>query len=112
MEVLFSKLLNVNELWNESPRPSATKLPRELIEQEILTIIFVRHGDVALEIARIAEQQRVGLIVIAKFGKTGWRRFAFGSVTEKVVRLVPCKVLAHGQNPNAFLVINKGLHAV
>jgi nucleotide-binding universal stress UspA family protein len=33
------------------------------------------------------------LIVIATFGETGWRRLAFGSVTEKVVRLAPCPVL-------------------
>jgi nucleotide-binding universal stress UspA family protein len=33
------------------------------------------------------------LIVIATFGKTGWRRLAFGSVTEKIVRLASCPVL-------------------
>ena len=42
---------------------------------------------------RVAEEQRINLIVIATFGKTGWLRLAFGSVTEKVVRLAPCPVL-------------------
>lgn len=69
------------------------EIARELMEKGIRTNTFVRHGDAASEIVRIAEQQRVGLIVIATFGKTGWRRFAFGSVTEKVVRLAPCPVL-------------------
>jgi len=64
-----------------------------LIEKGIRTKTFVGHGDAASEIVRIAEQHKVGLIVIATFGKTGWRRFAFGSVTEKVVRLANCPVL-------------------
>ncbi len=57
------------------------------------TRTFIGHGDAANEIVRIAEQEQVDLIVIATFGRTGWRRFAFGSVTEKVVRLAPCAVL-------------------
>ena len=31
--------------------------------------------------------------MIATHGWTGWRRFVFGSVAEKVVRLSPCPVL-------------------
>jgi universal stress protein A len=55
--------------------------------------VFVEHGEAAGEIVRVAEEQKIDLIVIATFGKTGWRRLAFGSVTEKVVRLAPCPVL-------------------
>jgi nucleotide-binding universal stress UspA family protein len=37
--------------------------------------------------------------VIATFGKTGWRRFAIGSVTEKVVRLASCQMAkSHADN--------------
>jgi nucleotide-binding universal stress UspA family protein len=35
----------------------------------------------------------VDLIVMATHGHTGWRRFLFGSVAEKAVRLAPCPVL-------------------
>lgn len=65
-----------------------------LIEKGICTTTIVGHGDAGSEIVRIAEQHRVGLIVIATFGKTGWRRFMLGSVTEKVVRLANCPVLS------------------
>jgi nucleotide-binding universal stress UspA family protein len=69
------------------------EMTRELNEKGILGGTFVEQGDAAGEIVRVAEEQRIDLIVIATFGKTGWRRLAFGSVTEKVVRQAPCPVL-------------------
>jgi nucleotide-binding universal stress UspA family protein len=69
------------------------EIAHERIEKGVRTKTIVGHGDAASEIVRIAEEQRVGLIVIATFGKTGWRRFAFGSVAERVVRLATCPVL-------------------
>jgi len=50
-------------------------------------------NDAAMEIIRTAEHENVDLIVIATHGMTGWRRLAFGSVTEKVVRTANCPVL-------------------
>lgn len=69
------------------------EMTRELNEKGIQGRAFLEHGDAAGEIVRVAEEQRIDLIVIATFGKTGWRRLAFGSVTEKVVRQAPCPVL-------------------
>lgn len=69
------------------------ELAQPLHAQGIQTRTFIGHGDAADEIVRIAEQERVDLIVISTFGKTGWRRLAFGSVAEKVVRSAPCPVL-------------------
>jgi nucleotide-binding universal stress UspA family protein len=50
-------------------------------------------NDAAMEIIRASENQKVDLIVIPTHGMTGWRRLAFGSVTEKVVRIAECPVL-------------------
>jgi len=50
-------------------------------------------NDPAMDIVRIAEQENVGLLVIATHGMTGWRRLAFGSVADKVVRTAHCPVL-------------------
>src|SRR3984885_9979749 len=50
-------------------------------------------NDVAMEIIRIGEHNKADLIVIATHGMTGWHRLAFGSVTEKVVRLSTLPVL-------------------
>jgi nucleotide-binding universal stress UspA family protein len=50
-------------------------------------------NDVSMELLRIAEHNGVDLIVIATHGMTGWHKLAFGSVTDKVVRLATCPVL-------------------
>jgi nucleotide-binding universal stress UspA family protein len=50
-------------------------------------------NDVSMELLRIAEHNNADLIVIATHGMSGWRKLAFGSVTEKVVRLATCPVL-------------------
>jgi len=41
----------------------------------------------------MAQAERADLLVISTHGRTGWRRFAFGSVAEKVVRTATCPVL-------------------
>jgi len=55
---------------------------------------IVGHGDAPSEIARLAEDDRVDLIVITTHGMTGWRNVAFGSVAERVVRLATRPVLS------------------
>jgi universal stress protein A len=50
-------------------------------------------GDAANEIVETATDEDADLIVIATHGLTGWRRFMFGSVAEKVVRVAQCPVL-------------------
>jgi nucleotide-binding universal stress UspA family protein len=60
---------------------------------------IVAIGDAASAIVETAEHEQVDLIVIATYGKTGWRRLAFGSVTEKVVRLATCPVLTIRRKP-------------
>ena len=70
---------------------------REVIDQRIPKGLKVRtvigHGEAGAELVRIAEDERADLIVIATTGMTGFRRFLFGSVAEKVVRLALCPVL-------------------
>jgi nucleotide-binding universal stress UspA family protein len=56
-------------------------------------------NDVSMEIVRVAERDNSDLIVISTHGMTGWHRLAFGSVTEKVVRLAPCPVLVLRAHP-------------
>jgi nucleotide-binding universal stress UspA family protein len=50
-------------------------------------------NDVGMELIRMAESNQVDLIIIATHGMTGWRRLAFGSVAEKVVKEASCPVL-------------------
>lgn len=61
--------------------------------QEVNTRIMIVDGTASGAIVQTAEEEDVDLIVIATHGWTGWRRFVFGSVTEKVVRLSSIPVL-------------------
>ncbi|HEY6328990.1 MAG TPA: universal stress protein [Blastocatellia bacterium] len=54
-----------------------------------------------MELLRIAEHNQVDLIVISTHGMTGWHQLAFGSVTDKVVRLATCPVLVLRAQPKA-----------
>jgi nucleotide-binding universal stress UspA family protein len=58
-------------------------------------------NDVGMEIIRIAEQKDADLIVMSTHGMTGWHKLAFGSVTEKVVRMASCPVLVLKAQPGA-----------
>ncbi|MDI6853119.1 MAG: universal stress protein [Deltaproteobacteria bacterium] len=64
------------------------RVPPDLAVQSVLT-----PGDPAQEIIRTAQEHQIDLIIIATHGHTGWGRFIFGSVAEKVVRLASCPVL-------------------
>lgn len=50
-------------------------------------------NDVGMELVRSAEHNHVDMIIIATHGMTGWRKIAFGSVAEKVVKQASCPVL-------------------
>jgi nucleotide-binding universal stress UspA family protein len=58
-------------------------------------------NDVSMELLRIAEHNHVDLIAMATHGMTGWRKLAFGSVTDKVVRLATCPVLVLRARPES-----------
>lgn len=74
-------------------RESTQRLITEKIPDTVQVRSVVLAGNPSDEITRVAEEEGVDLIVIATHGHTGWRRFVFGSVAERVVRLAPCPVL-------------------
>jgi len=81
------------ELHDEAGRRLA-KIADRLGKQGIRAITKVgTANEVGMEIVRTAEEDQADLIVIATHGMTGWRKLAFGSVAEKVVRLATCPVL-------------------
>jgi universal stress protein A len=64
------------------------RVPKDLPARTLLGF-----GAAADAIVDIAGKEKADLIVIATHGQTGWRRFLFGSVAEKVVRLASHAVL-------------------
>ncbi len=72
---------------------------KEIREKRIVKDIRVHHliaqGNPALEIARVAEDKHMDLIVIATQGETALRHVLFGSVADRVMRhaLVPVLII-------------------
>jgi universal stress protein A len=56
--------------------------------------VLVRQGRPAREILGVAREERADLIVMGTHGRRGLARMVLGSVTEEVLRLAPCPVLA------------------
>jgi nucleotide-binding universal stress UspA family protein len=88
----FDIPLYQQELSTQSEK-ALSDILHQRVPPELSTHTFVAMGDAAQQIIKTAEQEQVDLIVIATHGHTGWGRFMFGSVAEKVVRLSPCPVL-------------------
>jgi len=78
----------------QSAVKSLKKMQQEKIQQGIQSRTVVIQGDPATQIVSLADSDNIDLIIIATHGFTGWRKFMFGSVTEKVIRFANCPVLS------------------
>jgi nucleotide-binding universal stress UspA family protein len=76
-----------------SAQTALEELVKERVPGELEARPMVVQGMPGDEIIRMAEVGNADVIVIATHGQTGWRRFLFGSVAERVVRTAPCHVL-------------------
>ena len=83
----------VIEEIRESAKHSLEKIRRDRIPAEIAVRAFVIDGRPAQEIVSLAGQEKADIIVIPTQGESGWQRFIFGSVAEKLVRYADCTVL-------------------
>jgi nucleotide-binding universal stress UspA family protein len=83
--------------YNVELKLSAIKGLDELVKEKVSDKTKVHptvlEGNAADEIVQFAATNGADMIVIATHGRTGWRRFLFGSVAEKVVRTAECPVL-------------------
>jgi universal stress protein A len=55
--------------------------------------MLIVHGVPFQRIIDVAREQKVDLIIMGTYGRTGLSHVLMGSVAEKVVRLAPCSVL-------------------
>jgi nucleotide-binding universal stress UspA family protein len=65
-----------------------------LISQGVRARSHIEVGnDVAGSIMMVIEREQVDLIVISTHGMSGWHPIIFGSIAEKVIKLVQCPLL-------------------
>ena len=55
--------------------------------------IIEEGNDVASNIMEVVEREKIDFLVISTHGLTGWRPLVFGSIAEKVVKMVQCSIL-------------------
>ena len=79
---------------------SMTNLISKRVPKAVQTRSIIIQGKPADEIVKLADEKKADLIVIATHGESGWQRFIFGSVTEKVVRTTSRPVLTVHQPQN------------
>ncbi len=89
----------------ESIRDSVSKA-LEIMAQECgkevpAVSTYSRVGTPAYEIARFADEQSVGLIVMGTHGWTGFKHLVMGSTAENVVRTASCPVLTVRSSPQS-----------
>ncbi len=89
----------------ESIRNNAETSLKEMMEKKVPDTLrsksILLEGSPPDEIAEYAKEIEADLIVIATHGQSGWKRFMFGSVTEKVMRLSKSPVLIIGSPENS-----------
>jgi len=77
----------------EGAESSLHDVLRERVPDDVTVRPVVRLGGAAQEVLQLAEKEGVELIVTATGGQSGWRRFVFGSVAERMIRSAHCPVL-------------------
>jgi len=70
------------------------KIRKNKIPNHLECSISVIYGQPALHIVALAKKEKAAIIIMATHGQSGWQRLISGSVTERVVRMAPCPVLA------------------
>jgi len=83
--------------WDHAHQVAHAKL--STLRQQFLGVhaqveLSIREGPAVEDILRTVERRAVDLIVMSTHGRSGVRRLLLGSVTEKILRLAPCPVLA------------------
>jgi nucleotide-binding universal stress UspA family protein len=77
----------------QAAQKSFEEIVKTRVPGEVRVQTKVIEGHPADEIIRETETEKADIIVTATHGWTGWRKFIFGSVAEKVIRLSPVPVI-------------------
>jgi nucleotide-binding universal stress UspA family protein len=77
----------INKAEEERVRTEMAELESELVEKHLDTAYRVTTGnDAATEIIEMGKNIGADLVVMSTHGRSGWRRWIFGSVAEKVLQ--------------------------
>jgi nucleotide-binding universal stress UspA family protein len=72
--------------------------PRSITWEPLVTL-----GNPAVEVARLAEERGIDLAIAASHGRSGLKRVLIGSVTERLMRTLPCPLLVVRSPEHGFV---------
>jgi nucleotide-binding universal stress UspA family protein len=89
--------VSMGTIYEDAHTEAKEKLERvATLFEGIPSRIYVRHGQVWVNLAGIVEENKVDLIVVGTHGRTGLGKLLLGSVAEDILRHAPCPVLTVG----------------
>lgn len=97
--------LDVDALQQENIRYAEKALVDLTEGLDVESDFLVSKGSPADEISRLAVEQKADVVVTATHGRSGFQRLLIGSVTEKLLKTLPCPMLVlHAQEEKSSLL--------
>jgi universal stress protein A len=88
-----ARAVQMVEALQEESRKQMEKLVSTSVPTDLRCDVRILQGRPAEEIVRLAADEHADVIVIATHGYSGFNRFLFGSVADRVIRTAQCPVL-------------------
>jgi len=95
-------VVDLTELQNRIKKFAQEETARIVGAEPVDWEPLISVGHVADELGRLAQEQGADLVVAATHGRSGLKRLILGSVTERLIRTLPCPLLVV-QSPEAGL---------
>jgi nucleotide-binding universal stress UspA family protein len=86
-------LLDPTEQQDKAVRYAQEQLDSLIDPQSVDWEALIATGHTADEISRLAQEKSADLVIAATHGRSGLKRFLLGSVTERLMRILPCPLL-------------------
>ena len=81
------------ELQNQTTEYAFEHIGNLIGDQEIAWEPLITTGHPSDEIAKLVAEKQIDLAVLATHGRSGIKRVVLGSVTERLMRILPCPIL-------------------
>jgi len=81
------------ELQNQTTEYALDHIRQLLHDQDIDWVPLIATGHPSDEISKIVAENHIDLAVLATHGRSGFKRVILGSVTERLMRILPCPML-------------------
>lgn len=90
--IVFDESQKIAEQLKHEARAYLAKIAAQLVNEGLIVQTLVTSGDAAVVILENARAHQVDAIVMSTHGRSGFRRWLYGSVTGKVLSAASCPV--------------------